>query len=237
MKKLMLTLMTLTSVMAFAKGGYPKASGYAVAPAVNPAVVAAQQAAAAAAASAAAAAAKAAEDAKNPFNDILAGFNDLKSGLSFTDKLAKLTDTVEKISKIMDPMSAVDVRTMDIKKKQAMTAGLTSLSKGINAMLNEYLESYYILTYTNLTRSFVNSDPIVFELLRCSDLAYKYSVKLNPGNLLVKSARYLMNHKKIVLAAYAALNIAVKLNRAGGFTTVANSLGQVGSFAKMVLLP
>jgi hypothetical protein len=246
MKKLMLALMTLTSVMTFAKGkgGYaPKKKAAAVAPApvIDPAVIAAQKAQALAAEKAAEAAklaaAKAAEDAKNPFNDILAGFNGIQSGLSFTDKLAKLTETVGKISNIMDPMSAVDVKTMDVKKKQAMTAGLTSLSKSINTMLKEYLESYYFLTYTNLTRSFVNSDPIVFELLRCSDATNKYFVKLNPGNLLVKSGRYLMNHKKMLLAAYAILNVSVKLNRAGGFATASTSLGQAGSVLARIVLP
>lgn len=245
MKKLMLALMTLTSVMTFSKGGYgpkktKKAAVVAPAPVVNPAVIAAQQAqvlaAQQAAAAAKAAALKAAEDAKNPFNDILAGFDGIQSG-STQERLNRLSEIVSKIDAKMITFSAADIKWMPAKQKQSMALSLTELSKRINAMLKEYLEYSYILTFTDVTRSLINSDPVVADLLKYSDGINKHYAKINSGNILKRTGCWMMNHKKIMFAAYAALNVAVKLNRAGNLNTFTDSLNQAGKFAKMVILP
>ncbi|MBP6892500.1 hypothetical protein KBB68_02870 [Candidatus Babeliales bacterium] len=235
MKKLMLALITLTSVMTFSKGGYAPKKTKKVAVAaptpvkVDPAVVAAQQAAAQAAA-------KAKADAENPFNDILAGFDGIQSG-STQEKLNKLVDIISKIDAKMVTFSVADIKLMPAKQKQGMALSLTDLSKRINAMLKEYLEYSYIFTFTNVTRSLINSDPVVADLLKYSDVINKHYAKINSGNILKRTGRWMMNHKKIVFAAYAALNVAVKLNRTGNLNTLASSLNQAGKYAKMIVLP
>lgn len=236
MKKLFLALLALASVMpveaVYGKKGRKKAALVAPAP-VDQAAIAAEKAKALAAQQAAA---KAAEDAKNPFNDILSGFDGIQSG-STQEKLNKLSEIVTKIDGKMSTFSPADIKLMPAAQKQGMALSLTELSKRINAMLKEYLDYSYICTFTNMTRSLINSDPVVFELLKHSDSINNHYVKINSGNILKRTGRWMLNHKKMMLAAYFILNAGTKLTRSGNLNTLASSLGQAGSYAKWILLP
>lgn len=220
MKKLFLTLLTLTSVSALAAKGYgpKKRAAVVVAPAapVKPA-------------------APVAPVVVNPFEDLLKGFDGVASG-STADKMQKLADVVTKVDTKMNTFSAADIKLMPSAQKNSIALSLTELSKRINAMLKEYLEYSYCLTYMNWTRSFVNSDPVVADLLRYSDIVNHHYTKINPGNFIKKSYRFAMNHKGKMLIAYAMLNAGVKLNRYGKLDkTGSSAYGLMKTLAGIVL--
>jgi hypothetical protein len=217
MKKLLLSFVALASVAGIEAAKKPvRRHAAAPAPVIDHAKIAAA----------------AAEAAKNPFADILKSFEGIESG-SMQQKLEKLDVIVTQIDTTMNKLSKADIKGMPLKQKQSMAISLNDLSGRITVILKEYMEYSYWLP-TRFTKS---GDTIVKGLFEKRDCIDNHYIKINPGNLITQTGRYVYNHPYQLLGAYVALNLATKACRKGSEITMSDSLVKALGIVKTIALP